>query len=520
MISTNAMRDSVFLTPYRGKLAKSSSVMQFIFALHRLLLICAYMVVAHLGFMNVAYAQQNLGAQQNQVNPYNINQNNSRTQSFFNGSLNTLQNQISRCNTALNEGHTNGRDCIMQGVEEEIGNRALNLAFSSSENLGKNIFGEHFQISNRLHYSAVEGVGVQGNLDTIVPLINTEIQANVTTDRDDTGRNKALKRVRQAAPTKYNLFLQQGVTRWQDEQGMQRNDMRWGLVYRFNLTPVAGENILGFAAFIQQNAERGHSRVVTRYDYSGKWGTSWVNYYRPTTGWLDGREGYQERTIGGSELGHKFNITNNITADISANQWETTAEDATVPFEKQTAVGLQWQPHQWVSFSYRYGNSNTSDEPIVNYEFTLNVPLGRDKSSALPRWQGVGVAGENEAVDPNTIWRPVDNLREIKYVERKKPVVRVKDAKIEFMLDDVESGESIPVKVTLPNAATEDTTIYVRLAPGDEGVPAVAGEDFVDETVEMLVARGQTTAEVQLQILLNDEMTEPRTIKVIVERQL
>ncbi|MCH9853678.1 MAG: inverse autotransporter beta domain-containing protein [Alphaproteobacteria bacterium] len=504
MIRINAMSDSLFLILYRGKLAEFKFQARFVCVLSKFSLIFAG--IAYVSLMNVAYAQQN--------------QSNNFAQSFFGGSLNTLQSQMSRCNTALNEGHTDGRDCIMQGVEEEIGNRALNYAFNTSEDLGKNIFGEHFQISNRLRYSAVEGVGVQGNLDTVVPLINTQMQANVTADRDSSSRNQALKRARQSAPTKYNLFLQQGVTRWQDAQGMQRNDMRWGLVYRFNLTPVAGENILGFATFIQQNAERGHSRVVSRYDYSGKWGTSWVNYYSPTTGWRDGREGHEERAIGGSEVGHKFNITNNLTADISASQWETTDADAPVAFEKQTSVGLQWRPHEWMSFSHRYGNSNTNVEPILNYEFTLNMPLGRDRSSAVPRWKGLGVAGENQAADPNIIWRPVDNLREIKYVEREKQVERVEDAIIEFMFDSVESGDSIPVKVTLPNPATEDTTIYVRLEPGDRGVPAVAGEDYIDETVEMRVVRGQTSAEVQLQILRNDDMTETRTIKVIVERLL
>ena len=515
MRSANMMRDSMYLLPYRGKLTEFK--LQFKRILRQMLLIFASFGFVHIGFMGISHAQQSLGNQQNQFNPYSANQSNGRAQIFFNGSVNTLQNQMSRCNTALNEGHTDGRDCIMQGVEEEVANRAMGLAFGTSEDLGQHVFGEHFQVSNRLNYSAVEGVGVQGNLDTVVPLINTEMQVNVSEDRQDSGRNTALRRARQSAPTKYNLFLQQGVTRWQDEQGMQRNDMRWGLVYRFNLTPVAGENILGFATFIQQNAERGHSRVVSRYDYSGKWGTSWVNYYSPSTSWLDGREGYEERAIGGSEVGHRFNITNNVTADISASEWEATDKESPVRVVAERSIGLQWQPHQWVSFSYRYGDSNTSDEPILNYEFTLNVPLGRDKSTALPRWQGLGVAGQNQAADPNTIWRPVDNLREIKYIERKKPVI-IENAKIEFMFDSVESGDSIPVKVTLPNAATEDTTIYVRLEPGDDGVPAVAGEDYIDETVELQVPRGKKSGEVELQILHNDEMTEPRNIKVIVEK--
>ncbi len=496
-------------SPYRNsakQVAKQSSG-QLSARLSSSMGIVRYILLASIaGFSGVAHAQDTSNFSQN----------------FFSGSINSLQSQISSCNTALNEGHTNGRDCIKQGIEQELGNKAIGLAFNTTEQVGKHVFGEYFQVKNRLNYSAVEGVGVQGNLDTVIPLTHTQTLLGVKrTRKDRKNRSKALKNaVAASAPTQSNLFLQQGVTRWQDDEGVQRNDMRWGLVYRFNLTPVAGENILGFATFVQQNAERGHSRLITRYDYSGKWGKSWVNYYRPTTGWVDGREGYQERAVGGSEVGHKINLTDTVNVDVSASQWESTNSKAAVPFEKSESIGVEWKPHKWVTFTHRYSNKNTSLEPVRDYNFSLNVPLGRDKSKAAPRWTGLGVAGQNEGANPDVIWDPVDNLREIKYVERVKPVEKVENAKIEFLAPSVESGDSIPVKITLPSPASEETKIIVRLEPGETGEPAVAGEDYIDEPVTLIVAQGQQVAEAEVQILHNNNMTAPRSIKVIIEQEI
>ena len=458
----------------------------------------------------------------------------SRVGAFFSGSLGQLQGKLSACSTAINESDQEGRDCLRYGFQDYYTNQTISLGFGQAEKVGQSIISEHFQIKNRLNYRSNNDVGVQGDLDIVLPLVDREVDIAAGFDRNSEEgkekRQKALKNANSFASgvsTQSNLFVQQGVTRWQDDQGTQRNDMRWGLVYRFNLSPVAGENILGFATFVQQNAERGHNRVVSRYDYNGKWGQSWVNYYRPTTSWVDGRDGYQERAIGGSELGHQIKLTDTVSTNIQATEWQSTDINTPNAINRTESIGINWKPHPWVSFSHEYQNTTKSEEPVLEHQFNLNIPLGRDTSRALPRWKGLGVLGNNQEANPDVIWEPVENLREIKYVERVKPVVVVKDAKIEFLAGEVKSGNEIGIKVELPNVATEDTKLFVRLEPGKAnpekgrtGVPAVPGEDYDETPIEILVAKGTSSAEGKVKILLNRDMTEQRLVKVIVEKEL
>ena len=87
-------------------------------------------------------------------------------------------------------------DQTLYGVVDET----LRLA----ENQGRNVFGKHFRIDNRLGLS-VDGGGLRGDFDAVIPL-----QAFSSTDSE--------------ADAKRALFLQNGVTQWTDKHGFRRND--------------------------------------------------------------------------------------------------------------------------------------------------------------------------------------------------------------------------------------------------------------------------------------------------------
>ena len=64
----------------------------------------------------------------------------------------------------------------------------------------------------------------------------------------------------------------------------------------------------------------------------------------------------------------------------------------------------------------------------------------------------------------------------------------------------------------LSSAAPEDIRVEVRLVPGGGDNPAVPGEDFVDQSVELTISQGATTGAVSIQLLRNDDIQENRSL--------
>ena len=89
-------------------------------------------------------------------------------------------------------------------------------------------------------------------------------------------------------------------------------------------------------------------------------------------------------------------------------------------------------------------------------------------------------------------------------------------AQIQFLQDSADTGGQIVVQVTLPGPVSEDTRVYVRLMPGDGDNPAVPGEDYVDEAIEVLIASGQSTGTATIELLHNPDMTEVRSLSAVV----
>ena len=65
--------------------------------------------------------------------------------------------------------------------------------------------------------------------------------------------------------------------------------------------PRAG--VVGVSAWLQENLERGHQRVMAGLDYAGRWGSGSFSYFLPATEWRRARPGYEERAVEGMELG-------------------------------------------------------------------------------------------------------------------------------------------------------------------------------------------------------------------------
>ena len=361
-----------------------------------------------------------------------------------------------------------------------------------AEGQGRRVFGENFRVVHRLSWSPYgDGGGVAGNLDAVVPL-------NFAVRRSETGAEESA------------LFLQQGLTRWRDKDGFRRTDVRYGAAYRFTLSDEPDADVLGLSTVVQENVERGHQRLVTGLDYAGRWGGGWLQRFTPVTDWRPGRRGYEERPIGGTELGARLNVTTTVSADAAIARWEEDGADAGSPSE--TRLGLAWRPHPWLSLRTAWGFGAV--EEGGNARLALSIPLG-GAPRALPRWEGLGVLG-GAAAAPADMWRPVENVDRLRTVERVAPaaLVRAGAIAVEFLHDEVASGSDSSVRVSIPAALSEDLHLVLRLAPGSGENPAVAGEDFVDEPIEVTIVRGETTAEASFRLLHNAGLQTPRTLAV------
>ena len=146
---------------------------------------------------------------------------------------------------------------------------------------------------------------------------------------------------------------------------------------------------------IQENLERGHTRVVTGLEYLDRWGQGSLSYYAPVTDWRPGRYGYEERALAGVELGYGTDLTNTINLSAAAGRWER--KDGADGWINQGRLDIGWQPHPWFELRGGWG--------------------GADWSSV--RWEGLGRRDPSSAgPDAGTLWRSADHVGEIEVAER------------------------------------------------------------------------------------------------------
>ena len=221
-------------------------------------------------------------------------------QSPLDGPAGSLLSGVQACEPTLEAGLSEGSGCMAGWAVNHL---LLDAATRFANTQGQAFFGEHFRIVNTMSFSSTDGT-VSGGLDVVLPLASSTLSG--------------------AGPSETGaFFLQQGVTRWVDSHGLDRNDLRLGLVRRFDLSDEdAALGILGVSTFVQQSREFLHTRVVAGTDYAGNWGRGSLNLFIPTTGWKAAQAGYEERALAGIELGLKLDLTTTLSVSTAVGQWE------------------------------------------------------------------------------------------------------------------------------------------------------------------------------------------------------
>ena len=391
------------------------------------------------------------------------------------------------CERDFNTSAAQSRHCLL--------GRGLFWIMETSEDLvnraGKQAFGEHFHFVSKPQWPAPgrNQATLGGDLDMVIPFTTFDTKALLNRDS--------------------LLFLQQGVTRWWDSSGTFRNDMRYGLAHRMRLTDDPGSDIVGMYAFYLHSLEYEHGVLVSGFDYAGRWGTGSFRYFLPTTGWQNTRTGHEERALEGIELGLTQDLTSTVEFSVTGYRWQR--EDGAAGWRSGARLGLEWNPHGWLNFRAGYDGIGTATQSMLVYA-GLSIPLGG--TGGTPRWEGLGVAAGGAVPSAQDLSRPVQELGQIRVATRASQPTTPNDVSVRFLHDSVNSGDSVQVEVSLQTVASEDVRVIVRLAPGDGGNPAVAGEDFVDEPVEATIASGTQKTVVTIQLLLNDNMQEGRSLDV------
>ena len=362
---------------------------------------------------------------------------------------------------------------------------------------GREVFGEHFSLVHRMSWSPL-GQGLAGELDAVIPLA---FRGGARPGAEWEGLHGSA------------FLLQQGMTRWTDEHGFRRHDVRLGTAFRFALPHFTGADVVGATALVQENVERGHQRFVLGTDYAGRWGHASLQHYLPTTEWRAGRAGYEERAAGGTELSVRLDLTTTVSLDTAMGRWE---RDDAGRSAIDGRLGLGWKPHTYLSLDARTGIGSGTE--ASSFMLSLNVPFGGSRKR--PKWEGLGtfaLAGGSTATAAE-LWRPVENVGRIRTIERAAPAeaASADSVTVRFLQSSVVSGETVEVEVALSAPATADVRLSVRLAPGSGDNPAVAGVDYVDEPALVTIRQGATSARATFQLLKNPELNTDRSLTVTV----
>ena len=243
-------------------------------------------------------------------------------------------------------GVLDGSEDVLATAVDCVGNQLLSrlsdVTFQVMEEHGDALFGEHFHLDYRLDFSASDG-GVSGSLDAVIPL-------NFFTSPSGDRVTRA-------------LFLQNGLTRWRDEQGFQRNDMRFGVVHRMVMSDEhLDSGVFGASVFFQENLERGHARIVTGLDYTDRWGTGSLSYFMPVTDWRSGRLGFEERALKGLDFEVRTAATRTIELRAAARHWES--RDGSGDWGTRGRLGARWQPHRWLGLRASWDDIGIADDSL------------------------------------------------------------------------------------------------------------------------------------------------------------
>ena len=396
------------------------------------------------------------------------------------------------CMTSLSGGDSADWDAGSRCVGDRLGGLLVDAAARLATEQGRRVFGENFSLVHRMSWSPL-GQGLAGELDAVIPLAY---------------RGRAQSGADEPAPLGSALFLQQGMTRWTDEHGLRRNDVRLGGAWRF----AAGGDVYGATALVQENLERGHQRIVLGTDYAGRWGHVSLQHYVPTTEWRPGRTGYEERAVGGTELGVRFDLTTTVSLDTALGRWE---RDDAGRSAVDGRLGLDWKPHPYLALDARTGLGSGADGESLG--LSLDVPFGGPRKRT--KWEGFGAFAMARTATADDVWRPVQSEGRIRTIEREaRQSAEGGAVTVRFLQSSAATGGTVSVEVALSAPASGDVRLSVRLAPGSGDNPAVAGVDYVDEPALVTIPRGATSGRATFQLLANPALASDRTLSVAVAR--
>ena len=391
---------------------------------------------------------------------------------------------VQGCETSLNDGFSKGARCLAGQVVNDV---LLDAATRFATGQGQALFGEHFRIVNNLYYSP-EGNRLGGGIDVVVPFASSTL------------------------PETGTFFLQQGVTRWVDGRGSTRNDVRFGAVRRFALSGGdAASDLLGVSAFVQQNQEYKHARIVAGADYLGMWGRGSLNLFMPTTSWRVLRDGYEERALAGTELGLRLDLTTTLIMNAAVGHWED--DDGPGDWRTNGRIAARWRPHPWLDIGVAWNGIGTRSGSQA-FRLAFSMPIGGDARAAP--WQGLGLAGGGSKPSATDPWNPVEDIGVIQVARRESKRSLVSRATVQFLQEHAASGARIAIEVRLPAATPRDLHLIARLGPGTGGDPAVQGVDYVDKPIPVTIVAGSSKAAVPIKLPLNPDLTAPRSLRVTV----
>ena len=412
------------------------------------------------------------------------------TQSAVVGPGVSLSSGVWACEPNLQDGLSEGSQCMAGWVVNQV---LLDAATRFATTQGQALFGKRFRIVNGMSFAPFEGT-TSGGLDVVLPLASPALPGSAPSETSTS-------------------FLQQGVTRWVDAHGLERNDFRFGAVRRIGLFEgAAASGVLGVSAFVQRSREFRHTRLVAGTDYAGKWGRGSLNVFLPATGWRSADARYDERALAGIELGLQLEPTSTLSMNTAIGQWER--DDGFGGWSTNGRIALGWRPHRWLSVGVAWiGLGTPDDSKTIRVGFSM--PLGETRGP--PRWEGLGLVGagsEPSALDP---WAPVENIGAIQVARREGASVHlVSGAKVRFLQESANSGDRIRMEIFLPVATSRNLHLVVTLAPGTGDNPAVPGVDFVDEPIPVTIRAGTSSTVFAAQLPLNAELGEARSLRVTV----
>ncbi len=367
------------------------------------------------------------------------------------------------------------------------------VAFSAGANkaiaLANRLTGQDMRAHSSLQYDDERGIA--GDLDAVMPL-SLAASANPNASRA--------------------LFLQFGNTRYQDSANIDRNDLRYGGVFRFGETNGANYQRSGFWAYGQENAEYGHRRLRLGFERIYNANAFQIEHFMPLS---DERivGDYYERPIEKTVLSVNRVFSKTAIGNIAFTHSERT--DGSGDFVTSAQLGLDYQsPRTNGLYGLRLGGIGNDGDfgALVSYKYLFGN--GRTaKGKPQLNFTSRSFAGNDDFAPITSDGRIEVSRREV----TPQVFTQANGITAQFLQKRTGNGGTLDIEVTLPQVASADTPLQVRLVSPNVENAAVAGVDFDATPIDVVIPAGEVSAVVTAQLLFNGEMNVVRKVAVRVD---